>query len=255
MLHEPAATRVVLIGASNMTRGFAAFSELASAVWGARMELLAAVGVGRSYGNTTRVLGRTLPSVLDCGLWRALDAEAPGPTVAFVGDIGNDLLYGRDVPTVIAWVDECVRRLRERGARIVMTTLPPTAAGLTRTRFFLFRKLLFPSSPLRYEAVHDSVAALDSGVRAVARAHGASLVELRREWYGLDPIHIRIRQCRAAWTEIVATAAPVTPCPPLGVLRSLRPYVMTPEWQAFLGVEMRRRAPYRLSGGATLRFY
>lgn len=247
---------MVLIGASNMTRGFAAFAELAAAAWGTRMEVLAAVGVGRSYGTTTRVLGRTLPSVLDCGLWRALDTgPREGGTVAFVGDVGNDFLYGRDVPTIVAWVDECVRRLASQGARIVMTSLPPTADGLTRARFFLFRKLLFPSSPVRYEAIHEGVPALDAGVRAIARTRGAALVEMRREWYGFDPIHIRFRQCRTAWQQIVAAAAPVGACPPLGLRRSLRPYLMTPEWQRLLGVEMRRALPYRLPGGASVRFY
>jgi hypothetical protein len=246
--------RVVLIGASNMSRGFAVLSELCRRAWGP-VEMIAAVGVGRSYGMTTRILGRTLPSVLDCGLWQEIGRSSAGPTVAIVGDIGNDLLYGQDVSTVLRWVEECVARLRAAGARIVMTSLPPTSGDISRTRFFLFRKLLFPSSPLEYEAVAKLVPALDAGVRAIAARNGVALVELRREWYGFDPIHIRLRQCREAWSEIVAAAAPVAPCGPLGVLQYVRPYLRRPEWQRLLGVEMRRRQPYHMADGTTVALF
>jgi len=247
--------RVVFIGASNLTRGFAVLSELATRAWGRPLSLVAALGHGRSYGLRTWVLGRSLPSILDCGLWRALGQPFDGPTVAFVGDVGNDLVYGQDPDTILRWVRECVQRLKEAGAEVILTSLPPTLGELSRVRFLFFRNILFRRSPLRFESLATVVPALEAGLRQIARENKTGFIELRREWYGLDPIHIRTRRCRQAWSEIVSTVVPVAPCPRLGPIRVLRPYLMFPERQWLFGVPMRRSRPYRLAGGTTVALY
>src|SRR5438270_1664562 len=98
--------RVVLLGASNLTRGISTVVETAQAVWGSPLEVLAALGHGRSYGLRSRVFGRELPGITGCGLWGDVAARGPAETAALVTDIGNDLLYGASVPTILGWVAE-----------------------------------------------------------------------------------------------------------------------------------------------------
>ena len=248
---------VVILGASNMTRGLGALRTLLGrAVPGRPIEVLAALGMGRSYGLTSNVIGRRLPSVLECGLWRALDERPRPELLAFVTDVGNDLLYGQDVGTILAWVDECTARLHARGARLVLTSLPPAVAEISRARFLLLRSALFPRSTLRFESLPHALPALDAGLRQVAARYGAAFVELRRDWYGFDPIHVRLRAYPDAFTEIVSAAAAVDSLPRVPVSRTLRTFALLAERQWIFGREIRRRQPcLREAGGTTVSLY
>jgi len=86
---EVPARRVVLLGASNLTRGISTAVETARLQWGRPLDVMAALGHGRSYGLASRLLCRTLPSIVECGLWPALAARPPAPTAALVTDVGN----------------------------------------------------------------------------------------------------------------------------------------------------------------------
>jgi hypothetical protein len=247
--------RLVLIGASNMTRGFAVLCQLARRSFGEPVDIAAAIGHGRSYGLTSNVLGRRLPSVLACGLWPVLDAASPASTTtAVVGDVGNDILYGIPVPEILGWVDETLRRLKARSARLILTSLPAPAHSLSRVHFEIFRTVFFPARKLRYEQVRPMVAALEDGLRALAGTHRARYVELKPEWYGFDPIHIRPGKCRRAWQEFVGDGA--VACPRVGIARSLATYRLFPERQWMFGHEMRRTQPcWRLATGSTVSLY
>ena len=85
-------TRVVALGASNLTRGLQTMVSSARASWGSEIEVVAALGHGRSYGATSQFLIRTLPGILECGLWRELESRPQVPTRALLTDIGNDIL-------------------------------------------------------------------------------------------------------------------------------------------------------------------
>jgi hypothetical protein len=246
--------RVVLIGASNMTRGFAVLCQLTRCTFGEPVEIAAAIGHGRSYGLTSTMLGRRLPSVLECGLWRALAEGAPSSTTAVIGDVGNDILYGAAVPDILSWVDETLRRLKAAGARLILTSLPPPVHHLSRFHFEIFRTVFYPARKLRYDRTRPMVAQLEVGLRAAAATYGAHYVELRPEWYGFDPIHIQPWKCRRAWQEILGDGAAV--CPRVGIARSLATYRLFPERQWMFGREMRRPQPcWRLPTGSTVSLY
>ncbi|HEY2881946.1 MAG TPA: hypothetical protein VGJ15_05920, partial [Pirellulales bacterium] len=80
--------RIVLLGASNLTRGISTIVETAHNLWGPRLEILVASGHGRSYGLKSVFLGRALPAIIHCGLWEALAERRNVPTVAMITDIG-----------------------------------------------------------------------------------------------------------------------------------------------------------------------
>src|SRR5690242_2621175 len=76
------ARRVVLLGASNLTRAIATVLETALGVWGGPLDVLAALGNGRSYGLRKAWLWRELPGIAGCGLWDAWERRPPAPTAA-----------------------------------------------------------------------------------------------------------------------------------------------------------------------------
>jgi hypothetical protein len=199
---------VVAIGASNLSRGLAG---LVTTVRRRRIgsDILVAAGHGRSFGVTSRVAWRRLPSILGCGLWRAIDRLNPAgdrPVVAIVTDIGNDLLYGFSVEQTADWVRGCIARLAERAASVAVTGLPlESVARAGPLRYRLLKTVYVPGCSLTLEQLQSAARRLDDAVRGIAAESSATVIEQPGEWYGLDSIHVRRRRLDELW-EQAATA-------------------------------------------------
>jgi hypothetical protein len=252
--------RVVLLGASNLTKGIGTVLATAYRAWGQPLEVLAALGHGRSYGRASRVLGRELPGILECGLWPSLGRSSTIPTAALVTDIGNDVLFNEPVERIAGWVEACFDQLAEIGARTVVTHLPVDHLPmLSRARFLLMRTLFVPSSRLSLETVIGRAIALNERVGRLAAERGFGLVRQRVEWYGFDPIHIRSRWRGHAWREILmhwsddkSLSQPARST--LAQLLYLRSRL--PERRRVLGFEQRGQQPAaRLRDGTTVAIY
>jgi hypothetical protein len=254
------ARRAVLLGASNLTRSIGTIVDIACRLWKGPLDILAAFGHGRSYGLRKGVIGRTLPGISECGLWRALEQQSPAATAALLTDIGNDLLYDVCVPQILDWVEKCVERLQRVGARVVLTPLPVcSVAALSPARFLFLRSLLFPGCRLSYALLLERAGELDRRLRALAGERGLLLAEHQRQWYGFDPIHIRRRHVATAWEEILSRWLDAPP-PRAGVQapwrRRLYVRLLTPEQRWVFGWERRRTQPAGvLEEGTTLAFY
>ena len=249
-------SRVVALGASNLTRGFRTVVATARAAWGPRVEVVAALGHGRSYGAHSNLLGRRLPGILESGLWRQLESSPRIPTRALVTDVGNDILYGFSVQQTLAWVDEALGRLLGFTQDIVLTDLPlASIRRLSRARFLAFRSILVPSCRLSLGEVVDRAGRVNAGLAELSAARGVRLFPLKPAWYGLDPIHIRPALWRRAWQEILGSEAAVagqrgSPA------ETLRLYLMRPERRWLFGIEQRTPQPgVALPSGARVRLY
>ena len=202
--HQPS-RRVVILGASNVVRGISTITETVRLAFPEPLDVLIACGHGRSYGMTSRVLGRSLPGILQCGLWDQLAAREPVSTRALITDIGNDLVYGAGASWTARWVEKCLRRLSVCCEQMVITELP--MAGLMHIgprRFNLMRSLLFPSSSFTFEQAQTQIRELNERVKQLAVDYGATVAVPRDEWYGVDPIHVRRRYWARAWREILS---------------------------------------------------
>jgi hypothetical protein len=236
--------RIVAVGASNLTRGFHTIVAAARSTWGPDVEVLAALGHGRSYGGPSTFLVRGLPGILQSGLWRELESHPPAPTRALVTDVGNDIMYGHPPGRILEWVDECVARLRQFTPDVVVTGLPHAAvAGLPPGRYLLFRSVFFPRCRLTLDQTMRIGAEVDEGLRAIASRRGAAFFRLKPEWYGLDPIHIRPRMWRDAWQEILCGEHAPASARSSTRREAVRLYCLQPERASYLGRE--RRTPQR----------
>lgn len=251
--------RLVLLGASNLTRAISTVVETGWLRWGRPLDVLAALGHGRSYGMTSTVLGRTLPGIVQCGLWRDLESRSPAPAAALVTDIGNDLLYGAPVERIVQWVAWCLEALARAGAVVVMTRLPlANLEGLPEWRFRLLRSVLFPRCRLARETLTRRARQLDERLGRLAEEQGVTLVGTWPAWYGFDPIHIKLRHWRAAWAQIVCAGSEAeAPRRAAGSLaRWLYLRTRLPEQHWLLGIERRRAQPSgRLRDGTTISLY
>jgi hypothetical protein len=252
-------SRLVLLGASNLTLSFPWVVKLAQGLWGDSIEILAALGYGRSYGMQSRVLGRVLPGILQSGLWVQLEKDGLKPTSAIVTDIGNDILYDAPVPQILDWVTECVRRLQSVRAKIVLVDLPlANLAYLPEWRFTLCRSILVPSCCLSLAEVAWRARAVSKGLAHLAAETGAVLVIPRPEWYGFDPIHIRPSKWEAAWQSILEPGnqnVSFNSTPKAKVLDWVRFQLSLPEKQWLFKWEMRKPQPGLRMKGSRIWLY
>jgi hypothetical protein len=198
--------RVVLLGASNLKKGFPkVLARLRGAAPGP-VEVLAALGHGRSYGTWSRLAWvRLLPGIVHCGLWEELERRPRLPTVALVTDVGNDLLYGAPVPAIAGWVGTCLERLARQETEIILGLLPlASLEKVSPVRYHLVRQILFPGRRAApWSAMLDSARELNEWLRRLGLEHGARLVEPSPSWYGIDPIHVRRSMRSQAWNQIL----------------------------------------------------
>lgn len=197
--------RVVILGASNVTLGLSSLVACARVAWGSPLDILAAAGHGRSYGTTSTVLGRSLPAILQCGLWDELASRPPLPTAALLTDIGNDLIYGRDVPVILQWVEACLAKLQPVAERLVVTRLP--LASLQRTapwKLNLLISLIFPSSRIELTSALAQARELDAQLISFAGRFRAYVVQPDVDWYSWDPIHVTRARRGEAWQKYLS---------------------------------------------------
>lgn len=252
--------RFILLGASNLARGLSSVVAAACGAWGYPLDILAAIGHGRSYGSPSRVLGRRLPGILPCGLWQALAEREPAASQALVTDIGNDIFYGVPVARIAGWVGECIDRLQVARAEVIITGLP--ICNLDRVspaHYAAIRSLVFPSCRLTLDGVKDCARELNGLVAELAQTRGATFVEPTAAWYGFDPLHIRWSRQTTAWNAILSArhdGASVAPSDPIVSPRWINLLLLAPEQRWLLGIEQRRAQPCAwLAGGSALSLF
>jgi len=229
--------RIVALGASNLTRGFRTVVSGARSAWGPDMEVLAALGHGRSYGAPSTFLFRTLPSILRSGLWSELDRRASMTTRALVTDVGNDILYGFSVERTLGWVEEVLARLRRITQDIVLTDLPMTSVRrLSPIKFVALRSMLVPSCRLTLSQVLDRAERVNEGLERLSKEYGTMFFRLNPSWYGFDPIHMTPSQWRPAWEQILGVQSlPGTSAE--SMIEGMTLYLMRPERRWIFGRE------------------
>jgi hypothetical protein len=248
------------LGASNLTMSFSTVVETARRTWGEPVEIMAAMGHGRSFGQNSTVLGRKIPGIFPCSLWQDLNRRPPMPTAALVTDVGNDLLYGAPVEQVVKWVAGCLDRLAAAGATTIMTQLPiSNLEGLGEARFRFFRTVFFPSCRLALGDIKSSAPVLHEQLLAVGAQRKISVIPVSKAWYGPDPVHIKRTARRDAWPEILSAWR--GDCAPRIVARR-SPWRWTylnclaPAEQSLFGIRRRAHQPSGLlADGTTISLY
>lgn len=251
--------RVVLLGASNLTRGLPSMLQATQARWGVPLDFMAALGHGRSFGFKHRVLGRSLRGILHCGIWSALRERPPADTAALITDVGNDIVYGAPVNEIANWVDECLQRLLQFTNRIVVTELPVASiCSVGRQKFFVARQILFPKSRLKFEDAIEKTIQLNQRLVELAEARKVTVVGHDAGWYGIDPIHVRRRFMPTAWNRFLAhwNEQDVRCDPHLSLFSRVKLRVAIPEERWLFGMHQRKKQPViRLSSGTCVSLY
>lgn len=253
--------RVVLLGASNLTRCFSHVWSIVNRPESAGREILVAMGHGRSYGQASRLFVRRLPGIVECDIWSTIAQNAALPTTALLTDIGNDVFYDVPLDRLLDWVEICLGRLFAAGAEVSMS-LPPVCnlPTLSRGRFYAARCVLFPHCRMTYDQAINRVWELHEGLKTLGRRDRVRLIDPRRGWYGLDPIHFTRHGARQAWSELLAPLQPTETRGTHATLRQhhedLRSARRRPQRRWLLGIEQTTRQPVGcFDNGTTLSIF
>ena len=199
------ARRVILLGASNLTRSFPTVVATVRQTWSEPVEIMAAMGHGRSYGQDSSVLGRKFSGIFPCALWQDLQNCPSLPTTALLTDIGNDMLYGVSPGQILNWVEGCLDRLEEVGAATIVTQLPADSIErLSERRFQFFRRILFARSKLTLADARVLVREINDRLTAIGQRRQIPVISASGSWYGFDPIHVKRSVMRHAWPTLLA---------------------------------------------------
>ena len=250
--------RLVLLGASNVRNGLSVILDTARRIYGEPLEVMTAIGHGRSYGHDSWWWMRGLPSILHSELWTELESAPRLPTSALISDIGNDLLYDETPEQIAAWVRVCVERLRPHAEQLVITSLPiDNLASLSEWWFLFMRSVQFPRCRLDLSMVTARAIELNERVAELAREFETPLVKLESQWYGMDPVHFRFGNHGLAWRKILAPLVE-SDAPPFGGswLEWLYCLGLPPSRWYLLRREITARQPCgRFSDGSTVALY
>lgn len=200
---------IVIIGASNVTLSLPIIWSTLRRSLSEPFRLIVAAGHGRSFGIPNTVMNRTLPGILECGLWKTLDKLDDSTSIhAILTDVGNDLLYGINAAQTMSWVNETVDRLSHQSQNILITGLPiDSLNGLSKRRFDFFRGILFPNSTLTLDKALNEGQELHNQLLTFGNDQFSNATP-EASWYGLDPIHIRRRCRREAWERYLSLCLP-----------------------------------------------
>src|SRR4051812_7449715 len=197
--------RVILLGASNLTRSFPTVVATVRQTWSEPVEIMAAMGHGRSYGQDSLFFGKKFSGIFPCAFWKYLQRRPPLQTSALVTDIGNDILYGISPELMLDWVERCLDRLAAVGATIVVTQMPADSIErLGERRFQFFRRMFFPRSKLSLADARRLVREINERLVSIGETRKIPVISASATWYGFDPINVKWNMKRHAWPALLA---------------------------------------------------
>jgi hypothetical protein len=133
-------------------------------------------------------------------------------------DFGNDLVYGLSAERLLAFASRTLDRFERFRPSPVVLALPPMkrirelgAPGIQAAM-----AVLFPKHRPDPDCLMEQSLALSEGLYRLCDSRGAVCLEPSRDWYSIDPIHIRRSARRRAWREmigVVRQGGPAEPAP------------------------------------------
>ena len=170
-------TRVVAIGASNLTRGLHTVVSTARTAWGPNVEVLGALGHGRSYGVPSRLAVSDAPGHPPIGIVASAGVASGGENAGSRDRRRQRHPLRISAAQILDWVEETVERLQEFTPDIVLTDLPlPSIRRLSRSSFLVFRSLLAPGCRLSLAEVVDRAERVNDGLSSLASARRLHVV-------------------------------------------------------------------------------
>ena len=195
----------VLLGASNLARGYSALTRHIPRNISAS-EFLNALGPGRGYCARGGLLNFTYSPIGECGVMKSAKvyAERGFRMAVLLTDIGNDIMYGVPESTLVESLDILIEKSLKMNAEVFMTSIHvDVSKDMGKTSFKLLKSIFYPNSPVTFDQADSAVKKLNHYLAEKSlqneRVH---LVNGLGAFCGLDKIHYGLFKSHLAWSRI-----------------------------------------------------
>ena len=196
---------LILLGASNLSRGSFAFSRYMKACLYPRpVEVLIASGPGRGYCASGGLLNVNYPPICSSDIFEVArnKSRSGNEVVALVTDIGNDIMYNVSAERLIETIQQIFTKLESMNAQIFYTTLPIAfEKGVHPIWFYVLRSLLLPFSRVSFEEATAGIIETNKFLRG-STAERCHLISDMDEYLGFDEIHYGWLRSHRAWSHV-----------------------------------------------------
>lgn len=203
--HSESPIVLILLGASNLSRGCFAFSRYMKArLYPRPVEVLIASGPGRGYHASGGLLNVNYPPICSSDIFDVAQkkAESGFQVVALVTDMGNDIMYSVSAEQLIATIQQIFDRLQSMNADVFYTTLPVAfEKGVHPVWFYILRSLLLPFSRVSYDKATAGIIAVNQFLKKYD-SENCHLVSGMDRYLGYDEIHYGWLRAHSAWSHL-----------------------------------------------------
>lgn len=195
----------VLLGASNLARGYSALTRhLSKHV--SNVEFLNALGPGRGYCAQGGMLNFTYSPIGECRIMESAKdyAERGFRITVLLTDIGNDIMYGVPESTLIECLDTLIEKSLSLNAEVFVTSIHvDVCRDMGKTSFKILKAIFYRNSPVTFDQADSAVKKLNQYLEEKSvqndRVH---LVSGLGGYCGMDKIHYSLLKSHLAWSRV-----------------------------------------------------
>ncbi len=196
----------VLLGASNLARGYSALTRKISQNI-SHVEFVNAMGPGRGYCAREGMFNFSHPSIDECRVMESVDVYAKqGWRIAvLLTDIGNDIMYGVPDASLVECLDRLIEKsLQWKNAEVIVTSIHvDVSKDLGKTTFKLLRAIFSPKSAVTFDQADSAVKKVNRYLEEKSRQNGrVHLVSGLGAFRGMDKIHYSLQKSHLVWSGV-----------------------------------------------------
>jgi len=196
---------LILLGASNLSRGCYAFARhIRSCLHPRSVEVLIACGPGRGYCAVGGLLNINYPPICSSDIFEVAKkkSESGYRVIALVTDIGNDIMYNVSVEKLTEMIQQIFATLRSMNAKIFYNTLPVAFEKTVHpVWFYIFRSVLLPFSRVSFDQARAGIIAVNDFLKE-STSKNCHMIPDMDCYLGYDEIHYGWLRAHHAWSHV-----------------------------------------------------
>ena len=197
----------VLLGASNLARGYSALTwHISQSISQGPAQFINALGPGRGYCARGGLLNFSYMPIGECRVMKNAEvySQQGGRIAVLFTDIGNDIMYGVSDRSLIECLDTLIEKALRWNAEIFVTSIyVDVSRDLGKTSFKLLKALFYPKSPVTFDQADSAVKRVNHYLQDKSdQNEGVHLVSGLESFCGLDKIHFSLLKSHLAWSRI-----------------------------------------------------
>jgi hypothetical protein len=197
----------VLLGASNLSRGYSALTgHISQSISQSSVQCITAQGPGRGYCVRGGLLNFTYTPIGECRIMQFTEdhVQQGGRVAVLITDIGNDIMYGVSETSLIDCLDTLIEKALRWNAEVFVTSIHvDVSKDLGKTSFRLLKAIFYPKSLVTYDQADSSVKRVNQYLQEKSdQNEGVHLLSGLGAYSGMDKIHFSMWKSHIAWSYV-----------------------------------------------------